>query len=112
LVLEARQLLRSKPESQGINPRTGLEAGEPEISALTSGGPKTKFLLSGLIVCPRCGNKYEGRINYGKRSQDELAQRKKTYVYGCGGHIRKGKSVCTLGAVPQLALEQAGLMPW
>jgi len=110
LWLQARQLLHSKPESQlqqGINPRTGLEAGEPEIAAPTSGGPKTKFLLSGLIMCPRCGNKYEGRINYGKRSQDECAQRKKTYVYGCGGHIRKGKSVCTLGAVPQLALEQA-----
>jgi len=108
LWVQARQLLQSKPESQlqqGINPRTGLEAGESEISALT--GPKTKFLLSGLIMCPRCGNKYEGRINYGKRSQDERAERKKTYVYGCGGHIRKGKSVCTLGAVPQLALEQA-----
>jgi len=108
--LQARQLLESKPESQlqqGINPRTGLEAGEPEIAALTNGGPKTKFLLSGLIMCPRCGNKYEGRINYGKRSDDERAERKKTYVYGCGGHIRKGKSVCTLGAVPQLALEKA-----
>jgi len=42
-----------------------------------------------------------------KRSQDERAQRKKTYVYGCGGHIRKGKSVCSLGAVPQPVLERA-----
>lgn len=108
--LQARQLLASKPESrvqQGINPRTGLEAGEPEQAGHIAGGAKAKFLLSGLIVCPRCGSKYEGRINYGKRPPEERAQRKKTYVYGCGGHIRKGKSVCTLGAVSQPALESA-----
>jgi len=108
--LQARQLLVSKPESrlqQGINPRTGLEAGEPELAAHIAGGAKAKFLLSGLILCPRCGSKYEGRINYGKRPPEERAQRKKTYVYGCGGHIRKGKSVCTLGALSRPALEHA-----
>lgn len=110
LWLQAKRLLRSKPESRaqlGINPRTGLDAGVPESAAVAMGGPKARFLLSGLIVCPRCGSRYEGRVNYGKRCPEERGPRKKTYVYACGGHIRKGKSVCTLGAVPQLALEHA-----
>lgn len=108
----ARQLLAEKPESRmqvGVNPRTGREAGEPERGprAIAWSGPRGKFLLSGLIVCSRCGSRYEGRINYGKRSPDEDGRRKKTYVYGCGGHIRRGKSVCSLGAVPQMAMEMA-----
>lgn len=105
----AKQLLSTKPASmqqRGINPRTGFHTTD-QLPATGWTGPKAKFLLSGLLLCSRCGSRYEGRINYGKRMDAERTQRQRTFVYACGGHICHGKSVCQLGAVPQQMIEVA-----
>ncbi len=110
---QARQLLRSKPESEnqrGINQRNGKVVDprqQPTRNGVHWQGPRAKFLLSGLITCPRCGSRYEGRIDYGARPRDERHQRKRRHVYGCGGYIRHGKNHCSLGPVRQDVLENA-----
>ncbi|MBK8009741.1 MAG: recombinase family protein [Deltaproteobacteria bacterium] len=69
-------------------------------------GKRSRFLLSGLIVCGRCGARYEGvRRTKGKRRDD--GSKVVTYSYGCGGYIRNGRSVCTFGPLPQIELEEA-----
>jgi hypothetical protein len=98
--------LREKPSSRrqrGINPRTQAPPGDRSEGGWT--GPRAKFLLSGLGVCSQCGSRYEGYTRYGKRLED--GSRQKTYHYACGGYIRHGRSVCTLGAVPQDELEES-----
>lgn len=103
----ARQILRQKSESRsqrGVNSRTGEPVNSANVPWV---GPRAKFVLSGLITCGRCGNRYEGRVNYGKRSDEERHHRKKSFVYGCGGHIRYGRKVCILGAVPHQLTETA-----
>ena len=68
-------------------------------------GKRSRFLLSGLVTCGRCGGRYEGcyRIK-GKRRMD--GTRVKTYYYGCGNYIRHGRSACSFGRVPQEELER------
>jgi hypothetical protein len=53
-----------------------------------------------------CGSRYQGvtRIK-GKKRND--GTRVKTYYYGCGGYITKGRTVCKLNAVPKETLEPA-----
>ena len=69
-------------------------------------GRRARYLLSGLIECARCGGRYEGcRRTKGKRRKDGSAVR--TYYYGCGNYIRKGRAACRFGAVPQARVEQA-----
>ena len=102
----AKQRLQEQPSSRlqrGINPRTGAPAGE-RIGGWT--GPRAKFLLSGLGVCSNCGSRYEGYTRYGNIGGDNGA-RGRTFHYACGGYIRHGRSMCTLGAIPKDALEEA-----
>jgi DNA invertase Pin-like site-specific DNA recombinase len=68
-------------------------------------GKRSRYLLSGLVTCGRCGGRYEGcyRIK-GKRRSD--GTRVKTYYYGCGNYIRHGRSACSFGRIPQEELEQ------
>jgi len=67
-------------------------------------GPKAKYLRSGLMVCARCGSKYEGHSQYRKQF-DEHGKRKRTFGYACGGYIRHGRSVCRIGRFAQEVLE-------
>jgi hypothetical protein len=69
------------------------------------GGERTKYLLSGLVKCGRCGNTYEGRIDRPSKA-NASGERSKSYSYVCGGYIRQGKSVCSRGLVPKDVLEQ------
>ncbi len=121
----AQQIMREKPESlalQGINPRTGQPAGEgpsgppgaPGPSADSGGraqwtGPRSKFLLSGLLSCSACGCRYEGYSRYPRpaRDHDPEAPRTRQLFYACGGYIRHGRSVCELGAIPLDLMESA-----
>lgn len=108
---QARQLLKEKPDSirqRGVNQRTGhaVDPSKLALSGVHWTGPRAKFLLSGLITCPRCGSRYEGRIDYGARPKNERRQRTRRYVYGCGGYIRLGRSHCSFGAVRQDLLEE------
>lgn len=67
-------------------------------------GRRSRFLLSGLLECARCGGRYEGcHRTKGKPRKDGTAIR--NYYYGCGNYIRKGRSACRFGSVQQEKLE-------
>jgi hypothetical protein len=69
-------------------------------------GPRSRFLLSRLVTCARCGSRYEG-YTLRTRPPRPGGDHERYYTYACGGYIRRGKSVCELGAVPQQELEEA-----
>jgi site-specific DNA recombinase len=67
-------------------------------------GKRSRFILSGLMRCANCGSRYQGITrNKGKRRNDGTSV--KTYYYGCGGYISKGRSICQPNLVPQKTLE-------
>ena len=88
---------------RGINPQTGEAAGQRRQPG-ELGGPRAKFLLSRLCTCSRCGSRYEGYTRYPCRTN---SLRQKTLHYACGGYIRHGRTVCTVGAVHKEQLEEA-----
>ncbi len=72
----------------------------------TWNGQRSRFILSGLLKCGLCGNRYQGVTrNKGKRRLDGTPV--KTYYYGCGGYITKGTNVCQMNAIPKDVLESA-----
>jgi DNA invertase Pin-like site-specific DNA recombinase len=72
----------------------------------TWSGQRSRFILSGLLKCGLCGNRYQGVTrNKGKRRLD--GTQVKTYYYGCGGYITKGTNVCQMNAIPKDILEDA-----
>lgn len=67
-------------------------------------GQRSRFILSGLLKCARCGNRYQGYTRVkGKRRTDGSMVR--TFSYACGGYITKGASICSLNPVGQARLE-------
>ena len=67
-------------------------------------GKRSRFVLSGLMRCANCGSRYQGITrNKGKRRNDGSSV--KTYYYGCGGYIAKGRSICQPNLVSQKTLE-------
>lgn len=90
-------------EQRGKNPRLQTES-RTRNHGKTWQGKRSRFILSGLLTCALCGNRYQGfhRIK-GKNRWD--GSRVKTYAYGCGGHITKGNSVCQMNPIPQEVLE-------
>jgi len=70
-------------------------------------GPRSRFLLWGLIRCAHCQSRYEGCIDPSGAKPKDVSPRAKCYCYACGGYIRRGRSVCKRGAVPQAAIEEA-----
>lgn len=119
--LMAQTMLESKVESEsqrGRDPRTGAAAARngvlPEPRSHRRGsqhagdcaGPRSKFLLSKLVACAKCGSRYEG-FTQRSRSKDENGECRKSLFYACGGYIRRGKSVCQLGQVPMADLDGA-----
>jgi len=70
----------------------------------TWNGQRSRFILSGLVKCSLCGCRYQGVTrNKGKKRLD--GTRVRTYYYGCGGYITKGKKVCEMNPIPQKILE-------
>ncbi len=54
---------------------------------------RSPYLLSGLLVCGRCGHNYQGRtINSTKCRKD--GTKIQTLYYACGGHVMKGNAAC------------------
>lgn len=102
-------------EQRGKDPRmqTGYRGtykdgvGTPDAKRRYRGwnGKRSRFILSGLLTCALCGNRYQGfhRIKGKKRSD---GTRVKTFAYGCGGYITKGTSVCQMNPIPQEVLEK------
>jgi DNA invertase Pin-like site-specific DNA recombinase len=71
----------------------------------TWNGQRSRFILSGLVRCRLCGSRYQGVTRTkGKKRLD--GTRVKTFYYGCGGYITKGRSICEMNAIPQKVLEE------
>ena len=70
----------------------------------TWNGQRSRFILSGLMKCGLCGCRYQGVTRAkGKKRLD--GTRVKTFYYGCGGYITKGRSICEMNPIPQKTLE-------
>jgi hypothetical protein len=94
---QARQRLENHPKS--IEQRQNKHG-------KTWNGQRSRFILSGLLKCGLCGNRYQGVTrNKGKRRLD--GTQVKTHYYGCGGYITKGTNVCQMNAIPKDLLEEA-----
>lgn len=94
---QARQRLENHPKS--IEQRQNNHG-------KTWNGQRSRFILSGLLKCGLCGNRYQGVTrNKGKRRLD--GTQVKTYYYGCGGYITKGTNVCQMNAITKDTLEDA-----
>jgi len=92
----AKQQLENHPKS--IEQKKRVHHGK------TWNGKRSRFVLSGLMKCSLCGNRYQGitRIK-GKKRVD--GSRIKTYYYGCGGYLTKGTSICQINSIPKGVLE-------
>jgi hypothetical protein len=98
---QAKQRLESHPKS--IEQRQRL----PRLNThgRTWNGQRSRFILSGLMRCSLCGSRYQGVTrNKSKKRLDGM--RVKTFYYGCGGYIAKGRSICEMNAIPQKILEE------
>jgi len=85
-------------EQRGQDPRV-------KTHGKTWNGKRSRFILSGLLKCSLCGSRYQGVTrNKGKKRLD--ATRVKSYYYGCGGYITRGKKVCEMNPIPKEELEQ------
>jgi hypothetical protein len=97
---QAKQRLESHPKS--IEQRKQFS--KRNNHGKTWNGLRSLFILSGLMKCSLCGSRYQGVTrNKGKKRLD--GTRVKTFYYGCGGYITKGKKVCEMNPVPQKILE-------
>lgn len=96
----ARQQRESQPtsiEQRGQDPRL-------KTNGRKWNGQRNRFILSGLLTCKLCGNRYQGVTRHkGKKRKD--GTRVTTRYYGCGGHITKGNKVCQMNPIPQAELE-------
>ncbi len=97
---QVRQRLESHPKS--IEQRQRVS--KLDTHGKTWNGRRSRFILSGLMKCGLCSCRYQGvtRIK-GKKRID--GTRVKTYYYGCGGYITKGKKVCEMNPIVQKILE-------
>lgn len=95
---QARRIREERPASKRQRNRA-----QPPIGGWS--GSRATFLLSGLLQCERCGNRYQGytRAKGERRKDGSVVQ---TRSYACGGYITKGASVCQLNPVDQDDLEQ------
>jgi hypothetical protein len=67
--------------------RGGLRGEELRTSKRNS-----PFVLSGLIVCARCGARRRGRTTHNGRRSKDRSSTIKTPSYACGSYVRKGSS--------------------
>ncbi len=99
---QARQRLENHPKSIEQRQYTSKH----DTHGRTWNGQRSRFILSGLLKCGLCGNRYQGVTrNKGKRRLDGTPV--KTYYYGCGGYITKGTNVCQMNAIPKDIFEEA-----
>lgn len=97
---QARQRLENHPKS--VEQRQHVS--KINTHGKTWNGQRSRFILSGLLRCTLCENRYQGVTrNKGKRRLD--GSRVRTFYYGCGGYITKGTSICQMNAIPKEILE-------
>ncbi|UCG58664.1 MAG: recombinase family protein, partial [Phycisphaerales bacterium] len=99
---QAKQRLESHPKS--------IEQRQLSLRLDTHGrtwnGQRSRFILSGLMRCALCGSRYQG-VTRAKGKKRLYGTRSKTFYYGCGGYIAKGRGICEMNAIGQKVLEQA-----
>jgi len=67
-------------------------------------GAKSNYLLTSVIVCDRCGHRWQGyRTNGGKKRKD--GSRTVNEYYACGGYVMKGNSVCKRDIIQRHVIE-------
>ena len=96
----ARQRREDRPSSiaqRGSNPRV-------KAHGKTWNGQRSRFILSGLLSCRLCGNRYQGVTRHKSKKRVD-GTRVTTRTYGCGGHVTKGNKVCQMNPIPQSELE-------
>jgi DNA invertase Pin-like site-specific DNA recombinase len=92
-LFDAVQRLRRQRDETGHHLRVPLGRGR-----------YSNYLLSGRIVCSRCGHKFQGysqKIRRGERPQPH--DRPQSYL--CGGYVTKGRAVCQRHAIDKSAFE-------
>ena len=68
-------------------------------------GQRSRFILSGLMKCSLCSSRYQDVTRAkGKKRLD--GTRTKTFYYGRGGYIAKGRSICEMNAIPCRVLSE------
>ncbi|MEQ9617517.1 MAG: recombinase family protein [Phycisphaerales bacterium] len=93
----AQAIRERRPESES-------QRDQPKRPVGGWNGMRSRFILSGLVKCGRCGGRYQGVTRTsGKRKPD--GTKYKHRYYGCGSYVAKGKSACELGLIKQEVLE-------
>jgi len=98
---QTKQRLENHPKSKEQRQRLSTS----DTHGRTWNGQRSRFILSGLVRCNLCGSRYQGVTRAkGKKRLD--GTRTKTFYYGCGGYIAKGRSICEMNAIGQKILEE------
>jgi hypothetical protein len=87
----------SSIDQRGRNPRL-------KAHGKTWNGQRSRFILSGLLTCRLCGNRYQGVTRHKSKKRSD-GTRVTTRYYGCGGHVTKGNRICRMDPIPQAELE-------
>lgn len=100
---------RTWEQAQSIRERKPSSVSQVhEVKKPTGGwsGMRSRFILSGLISCGRCGGRYQGVTRTKGKPRKDGTKIKNRY-YGCGSYVAKGRSGCEMGLVKQDAIEHA-----
>ncbi len=87
-------------------PGSELQRDQPKRPVGGWNGMRSRFILSGLVRCGRCGGRYQGITRTKGKPRTDGTKIKNRY-YGCGNYIAKGKSACELGLIKQETIELA-----
>jgi DNA invertase Pin-like site-specific DNA recombinase len=98
---QTRQRLENHPKSIEQRQRSS----RLNTHGRTWNGQRSRFILSGLMRCSLCGNRYQG-VTRTKVKRRLDGTRVKTFYYACGGYITKGRSICEMNAIGQKVLEE------
>ena len=104
--LVSRRLFELAQEARETRPTSKRQRGRSHRTVGGWNGSRSRFLLSGLIQCARCGGRYEG-VRRAKGSPRRDGTKVLNFYYGCGTYVRRGKSACRFGPVDQGDLEDA-----
>lgn len=102
--LVERRLFEQARTARESRPTSAAQRGQPRRATGGWSGTRSRFILSGLLECARCNNRYQGYTRVkGRRRKDGTAVR--SFAYACGGYITKGPTVCQLNPILQEELE-------
>jgi DNA invertase Pin-like site-specific DNA recombinase len=104
--LVSRRLFEMAQEARETRPTSERQRGQSRRTVGGWVGSRSRFLLSGLIQCARCGGRYEG-VGRSKGSPRRDGTKVRTYYYGCGTYVRRGKTACRFAPIDQSVLEAA-----